>query len=196
MSAQYTLFPSNLPDVVQMNAGIVADGFDPATGTLGRILGATGNGITFDPKPTFEDLGADIDNVPANSWQLKRLVSYDPVASGTFRTMTAELARQLCAAGAYGIADGQPDETHIIPGHALQASDFRDVWIIGDYSNAATPGAGFIAVHLKHALNATGFKWKTFKDGKGEFEYEFHAHYDLASPDDPPFEVYVRGANT
>ena len=192
MSGQYTRFPTDLADVVQMNAGIVVDGFTPETGALGRILGATGNGITFNANPKFEDLGADIDNVPANAWQLKRLVSYDPVASGTFRTMTAALARQLCAAGSYGASD----ETHIIPGHELNATDFKDIWMIGDYANSAAPGAGFIAIHLKHALNAVGFKWKTNKDGAGEFEFEYHAHYDLNTPDDAPFEIYVRGANS
>lgn len=191
MNGQYTRFPTDLADIVQMNAGIVVDGFTPETGELGRIMGATGSGITFNANPTFEDFGADIDNVPANSWQLKRLVSYDPVASGTFRTMTAALARQLVAAGEYGAAD----ETHIIPGHALKASDFKDVWLIGDYSNSTTPGAGFIAIHLKHALNTVGFKWKSNKDGKGEFEFEYHAHYDLDAPDEAPFEIYVRGAN-
>lgn len=191
MNGRYTRFPTDLANVVQMNAGIIADGFTPDTGELGRIMGATGNGISFNANPTFEDLGANIDNVPANTWQLKRLVSYDPVASGSFRSMTAALARQLCAAGDYGISD----ETHIIPGHELQASDFRDVWVIGDYSNATTPGAGFIAIHLKHALNAVGFKWKTSPDDTGEFEYEYHAHYDLDAPDEAPFEIYVRGAN-
>ena len=192
MNGQYTRFPSDLAEVVQMNAGIVADDFTPDTGELGRIMGATGKGITFNANPTFEDLGADIDNVPANAWQLKRLVSYDPVASGTFRSMTAALARQLVAAGDFGASD----ETHIIPGHELKASDFRDVWVIGDYSNSTTPGAGFIAIHLKHALNATGFKWKSNKDGTGEFEFEYHGHYDLDAPDDAPFEIYVRGANS
>ena len=191
MRGKFTKYPAQFWRNVQLNAGILVRGFDPEDLSYTAILGATGDGTTFNPNPTFEDFGADIDNVPANSWQLKRLVSYDPVASGTFRTMTAALARQLVAAGEYGAAD----ETHIIPGHALKASDFKDVWLIGDYSNSTTPGAGFIAIHLKHALNTVGFKWKSNKDGKGEFEFEYHAHYDLDAPDEAPFEVYVRGAN-
>ena len=194
MNGQYTLYPANLTEAVQMNAGILVDAFTPSTGEIGGILGATSSGIAFDPHPNYEDFGADIANVPANTRQLKRLVGYDPVVSGSFKTMTAALARQLTAAGAYGTAENgnTPDETHIIPSHALTAEDFTDIWVIGDYSNG---DGGYIAVHLKGALNAIGFRWKTNKDGKGEFEFEFHGHYDLDHPDDVPFEIYVRAGS-
>ncbi|MBR1558773.1 MAG: hypothetical protein IJ646_00890 [Clostridia bacterium] len=188
MNGLYTQFPADLAESVQMNAGIIVDDFTPSTGEIGRILGATNSGISFDPKPTYEDFGADIDNVPANTMQLKRVARFDPVVSGSFRTMTAALAKRLNAAGA--VAAG--DETHIVPSHALTVADFADVWVIGDYSNAGGNGTGFIAVHLRNALNATGFKWKTNKDGKGEFDYQFHGHYDLDHPDEVPFEIYVR----
>ena len=45
---------------------------------------------------------------------------------------------------------------------------------------------------VKNALNITGFQWKTNKDGKGEFAFDFHGHYDLNNPDDPPFEIWVK----
>lgn len=194
MNGQYTRYPADLTETVQMNAGVIVDGFTPATGVIGNLLGATNSGITFDPNPEYEDFGADIDNVPANCWQMKRVVGYDPALSGSFRTMTAALAKRL--SGAAGYAGG--DSTRIVPAHALKPTDFQDVWVIGDYSNqnagtgSTAPYAGYIAIHLKHALNANGFRWKTRKDGKGEFDFEFHGHYDLAYPDDAPFEIYVK----
>jgi len=194
MRGEYTKYPGDLTENIQMNAGVIADDFTPSTGVIGNILGATNSGISFDPKPTFEDFGADIDNMPENTWQMKRVKSYDPTLSGSFRTVTAALVKMLN--GAAGFAVG--DNTHIVPSHELRAAHFKDVWVIGDYSdrNSGTgssgPYAGFIAIHVKHALNVTGFKWKTNKDGKGEFDFEYHGHYDLNSPDDPPYEVYIR----
>lgn len=194
MNGQYTKYPADLTETVQMNAGVIVDGFTPATGVIGNILGATNSGITFDPHPSYEDLGEDIDNLPANTWQMKRVKGYDPVLSGTFRTVTASLVKLLSGAGAFDAEDAK----RFIPDHALKAADFRDIWVIGDYSshNSGTGAtgtyAGYIAIHLKNALNAGGFRWKSNRDGKGEFAFEFHGHYDLQDPDGAPFEVYVR----
>lgn len=190
MNGEFTRFPSDLTDTIQMNAGIITDDFTPSTGEVGNLLGATGSGVTFQPNPTYEDLGADIDNVPPNAMQLKRVKHYDPSLTGSFRTMTASLAAQLSGAGDYA----ENDPVRYIPSHALKASDFRDIWVIGDYSahNTGPLKAGYIAIHLKHALNGTGFRWKSNKDGKGEFDFDFHGHYDLNAPDDAPFEIYVK----
>jgi hypothetical protein len=186
---QYTKYPTDLVETVQMNAGVIVDSFEPSTRTVGNVLGATNSGITFNPNPTYEDFGEDIDNVPPNTWQLKRIKSYDPVLSGSFRTVTAALVAMLAGAGAFL----STDSTHFIPSHKLTSANFRDVWVIGDYSNRndGQQYAGFLAIHVKHALNVNGFQWKTNKDAKGEFSFEYHGHYDLANPDDPPYEVYI-----
>lgn len=187
---QYTKVPANTFQTLQINAGIMVDDFTPATGEIGNIMGATNSGLTFNSNPEYEDFGEDIDNVPANTKQLKRVKSYDPAASGTFLTMTAALAAALAGAG---VIDPE-DATHFIPSHVLQDSDFKDIWVVGDYSdkNAGAATAGFVAVHVKNALNTTGFQWSSTKDGKGQFAFEFHGHYDLTNVDDAPYEIYVK----
>jgi len=188
---QFTKIPANTFKKLQINAGIVADGFTPNTATYGNIIGATSGGLTFNPNPEYEDFGEDVDNVPANTWQLKRIKSYNPQLSGTFVTITAVLAAALSGAG--GFASG--DTTHFVPNHVLVAADFKDIWFIGDYSaineNGSGKTAGFVAIHLKHAMNTTGFQLTTKKDGKGNFPFEYHGHYDLDNPDEVPFEIYV-----
>lgn len=184
----FTLYPQDLPKTVQMNAGVIVDTFDPDTRQIGNILGATENGFTFKSNPTYEDFGSDIANIPGPTWQLKRLVRFDPVLSGTFKTVTEDLLNRLNAGGDFATSGGVVDKRHIIPSHVLTASDFQDVWAIGDYGNT-----GFIAIHLKSTLNTIGLQWKTQKDGKGTFDLELHAHYDLDRPDDVPYEVYVIG---
>ena len=193
MRGAFTKYPDDMVDTVQLNAGFITDDFDPDTLEIGNILGATADGITFASNPTFEDFGADVDNVPPNTWQLKRLQSWNPTCSGTYKTMTQDLGRDMLGAGAFGTSGSTVDKVHIIPADKLTASDFKDVWILGDYSAANVgTGAGYMAIHLKNALNDTGFQWKTNKDGKADFAFNYRAHYDLSSPDDPPFEIYIK----
>lgn len=198
---QFTQVKADTFETLQLNAGIIVDEFTPSTGLIGNILGATTGGLTFATNPNYADFGEDIDNCPANTWQLKRILSYDPSASGTFLSMTAELAKSLNGAGDYGTTgSGQSattDTTHVIPSHTLTEDDFEDVWVIGDYSDkneGAT--AGYVAVHIKNALNTAGFQWTTSKDGKGQFAFEYHGHYDYEDIDDVPFEIYVKAGTT
>ena len=42
------------------------------------------------------------------------------------------------------------------------------------------------------ALNTAGVQLQTTKNGKGQFAFEFHGHYDIDDIDTVPFEVYVK----
>ena len=190
MRGKFTKYPAEFWKNLQINAGIVVTGFVNTTGAYTGIVGATSNGTTFNPNPSYEDFGADIDNVPPNTMQLKRVVSYDPSLSGTFRTVSADTAEMLCP--------GSESSGLVTPADVLTDSMFQDVTLVADYSEVnkdgvspSTAKAGYIAVTIKNALNTSGFQWKTNKDGKGEFAFDFHGHYDLDDPDDPPFEIYV-----
>ena len=190
---KYTQVKSDTFQTLQLNAGIMVDSFVPSTGVIGNILGATTGGFTFASNPTYTDFGEDVDNVPANTWQLKRITAYDPAISGTFLTVTAAKAKQLAGAASVDSLD----ETHVVPSHELVEGDFSDVWVIGDYSDKNTgANAGFVAVHLMHALNTAGIQWTTTKDGKGQFAFDFHGHYDLDDVDEVPFEIYVKAGTT
>ena len=187
---QYTQVPANTFETLQMNAGILTDSFVPGTGVLGNILGATTGGISFNSNPTFEDFGEDIDNVPNNTMQLKRVTGYDPTLSGTFLTVSTSLAKMLIGAASV-------DTTKVTPSHDLSESDFDDVWLVADYSDKNTgTTAGFVAIHLMNALNTSGFQLQTTKNGKGQFAFEFHGHYDIEDIDTVPFEVYVKAGTT
>lgn len=187
---QYTQVPATTFQQLQINAGIMTDDFTPSTGVIGNLLGATTGGISFNANPNYEDFGEDVDNVPANTKQLKRVVSYDPTASGNFVTMSAALAAQLSGPGA--AASG--DSTHYVPEHGFATGIADDIWIIGDYSdkNTGAANAGYVAIHIKDAINTVGFQWTTTKNGKGQFAFEFHGHYDLSNPDTVPYEIYVK----
>ena len=188
---QYTKVAADAFQLLQMNAGVLVDSFNPSTGVIGNILGATTGGITFNSNPTYEDFGEDVDNVPANTWQLKRIVSYDPVISGTLLTVTPSVVKKL-------IGGADVSSTKITPRSQLAAADFADAWLVGDYSdnNSGAGTAGYVAIHIMKGFNTAGFQLQTTKDGKGQFAFELHGHYDLTSIDTVPFEVYVKAGTS
>lgn len=186
---KYTKLPENAFTALQMNAGLVCSGFTPGTGTVNGIIGATTGGVNFATNPTFEDFGEDVDNCPANMKELKKLTSMDPTMSGTFLSVTAALAKALVAAADIDATD----TTKIVPRSELNGTDFTDIWWVGDYSDVNTgANAGYLAIHLKNALNQTGFQIQSTKNGKGQFSFEYHAHYTIDSQDEVPFEIYVK----
>ena len=187
---KYTQIPVDTFETLQMNAGIIVEDFDPATGEVTGLLGATTGGLSFSDSMSFTDLGEDIDNCPKNMMELKMLEQHEVKASGTFVTMNATTAHTLAAAAD---VDAE-DETHIVPRNDLDvAKDFQDIWIVGDYSsNNDGASAGFIAIHIMNALNTGGFQIKTQDKAKGQFAFEFTGHYSMDAQDTVPYELYIK----
>ena len=188
---KYTRVPTDTFSKLQLNAGILVDSFTPATGVIGNIIGATSGGINFTTNPEFVDYGEDVDNVPNNMMELKKLVGYDPQMSGNLLTVSPSLARDLV-----GAADiDSNDSTRVIPRNELLTTDFKDVWWIGDYSDVNSgSNAGFIAIHLMRAINQAGFQIQSTKNEKGQLAFEYHGHYTIEEQDEVPFEIYVKGS--
>ena len=185
MAMKYTQIPANTFERLQLNAGILVDSFDPASGTIGNLLGATTGGISFATNPEFTDFGEDIDNCPNGMKELKKLKGYDASISGTFLSITPAVIKTLMPAADIS------SSTHIIPRTELASGDFTDLWWVGDYSDTNTgANAGFLAIHMMNALNTTGFSIQSTKDAKGQMAFEYHAHYSMADQTTVPFEVY------
>ncbi len=176
---------------LQLNAGVLASAFTPATGTLNAadILGATTGGIKASCVPSFTDYGEDVDNCPKNMMELKRLDGWECKLGGTFLTVSTALAKKLLAAADISATD----TTKVTPRRDLATADFADVWFVGDYSdkNGDTNG-GFVAIHLLNALNTAGFSLETSDKGKGKFAAEFTGHVSQDAQDVVPFEIYVK----
>lgn len=189
MAQKFTRVPTDTFEKLQLNAGILVDTFEPATGTIGNILGATTGGINFTTEPSFKDFGEDIDNVPNNMMELKHIEQYDPKMAGTFLTCSPALAKSLVGAAEIDATD----TTKVIPRADLLASDYSDVWWVGDYSDVNTgDSAGFLAIHLMNALNTAGFQIQSEKNEKGKLSFEFQGHYSILDQDTVPFEIYVK----
>lgn len=173
------------------DAGIIMDSFEPSTGTvtLSSIRWATTGDNSFSATRDLTDMGEDINNCPEGTMQLQRANAWQAQLSGTAVTITtAEVAEFL------GNADiDTSDTTKIVPRTDLLLSDFKDKWLLVNYSeyNGETKG-GWVAIHLLNALSTDGFTGNFGKNANGQFPYTLRAFYDMDDMDTVPFEVYIK----
>ena len=52
--------------------------------------------------------------------------------------------------------------------------------------------SGTFAIHLMNALSTGGFQMKTADKAKGQFAFEYTAHYSMSAQDTVPFEIYIK----
>lgn len=196
--AKFTQIPTDTFKKLQLNAGMLATEFDPATGELAanNIIGATSGGVSFEATPSFTDFGDDIDNCPKNTKELKRLESWEAKMSGSFVTMDTNTAKSVIGAATID----SDDATKVVPRNSVDANDFKDIWWIGDYSDVNEDGtsagkAGFIAIKLISALSTGGFKIQSGDKAKGTFAFEYTGHYSIEHIDTVPFEIYIKAGS-
>lgn len=190
---KYTKVPTTTFQQIQLNAGILLKDFDTSDGSYEStdMLGATTGGVSFSAVPEFIDFGEDIDNVPKNTKELKKLDDFTVTMSGTFVTASTDAAKLLV-----GAAD--VSSTKISPRGDLLQTDFDDIWWVGDYSdkNGATNG-GYMAIKLIDALSTGGFQIQSGDKVKGQMSFEFTGHYSIADESlTPPFEIYIKAGTT
>lgn len=189
--ARFTKVPESTFEQLQINAGIILSDFNPETPPsaeemLAAIICATTGGNTFNATPSFADYGEGIDNMPKNMKELKRLQEWDIKLSGTALTVDTASAKRLI-----GAAD--VDGIKVTPRSELKAEDFQDIWLVADYGDKnGETGGGFVAIHMMSALSTGGFQLKTGDKAKGQFPFEYTAHYSMAKQTEIPFEVYIK----
>lgn len=185
---KYKQIPQDTFQKLVMNAGILVDDFDPATGEIENILGATQGGIQFHDNVTYVDKGEDIDNCPKNTMELKEVEEHEVRVSGTFLTADSESVKMLMAAADI---DGT-NSNKIVPRDYLKKTDFKELWWIGDYSDVNTgDNAGFLAIHLMNALNTNGFQIQSNDKNKATMAFDFLGHYSIEEQDVVPYEVFI-----
>lgn len=192
---KFTTVASDAFQKFQLNAGIILPDFDPTSPTFDEddILFATSGGTSFTAEPEYSDYGDDVDNVPANTKELKVLESVNVTMSGTAKTADSTAAKLFMASCTATTSSGL---TKLVPNADLSDSDFVDLWWVGDYSDkhGATNG-GFMAIHVMNALSTGGFQLQSNDKGKGDFEFEFTGHYSISDMTTVPYEIYIKAGS-
>lgn len=186
----FTQIRASTFEELQANAGVALRTFDPASFTgeleIENILFATSGGFSFSDTPEYRDAGANIDNAPKNTKELKKFVRREVKLSGSRVTFTPETIKNDMAAADISTVSGSNNVTKITPRDELKAEDYQDLWIVGDYGNG-----GYLAVHLMNALSTGGFSWKTNDQDNGTSDIEYTAHYSIENQKQAPYEVYI-----
>lgn len=180
MSEKFNRVSADAFNNFQFNAGMVLNKFTSGSAIADEdIVCATTGGIAVTITPTFTDFGEDVDNVPNNTLELKRLQSYECKIAFTALDMTEEtLVMSLGAADVTG--------SKIIPRHDLKADDFKDVYWVGERMDGAA-----ILVTLKNALSTGGLSIQSEKDNKGNLTVELTGHYSIADVDEVPCTIEI-----
>jgi hypothetical protein len=181
MAGMFTRVSSEAFKSIQKDSGMLLFRFDPespARPADNDIVTATTGGISASCAPSFDDFGADVDNVPNNTKELKQITGYDCTMSTTALNTTAEVI-----ALSLGAAD--VDGNKITPRSELKSADFKDLWWVGDRIDG-----GFVAIRLINALSTGGFSLQTTKAGKGQISLTLTGHISINDVDTVPMEFY------
>ena len=173
---------------IQINAGMLLTSFNPASPaapTSSNIISATTGGITANCTPTFEDFGADIDNCPNNTLEMKRITGYDCTFGATLLDMTEDTIKLTLGAAVKSSATAEHPAT-VEPRAQVAVQDFADLWFVSEKVNDK-----IVAIKLENALSTGGFSFKTQKNGKGQLTATFTGHIAISDPDDIPMKFYI-----
>lgn len=180
---KFVRVPENAFNEIQLEAGLILNTFDTTGATDVKdedIVCATTGGININCKPTFNDYGADIDNVPDNMLEFKEIDGWDCSIGFTALNASAAVIRMaLCAADENG--------NKITPRNDLKPEDAKDVWWVGERKDG-----GFVACCLKNSLSTDGLALKTTKKGKGQLSCTLTGHVSIKAQDVVPMEFYVQ----
>lgn len=180
-----TQIPIDTFDDIQLDAGILLSEFDPTTPSSvvnSDIISATSGGFQIDCKPTYSDMGSDVDNCPENTKELKHLDGWDITIK-----FTALRSKNNMFKLSLGAADIDMTTGKVTPRKDLKQTDFADsLWWIGDKADG-----GLVAVNAKNVLSTDGLSYKTSKNNKSTMSVTLTCHVSLYAQSEMPVDIYV-----
>lgn len=179
---KYNLLKDTAFQELVKGTGILLKAFDPTGATeplKTDILCTTKDGIKAELKTTFIDAGANIDNAPKNTMELKMIDERTATLSTTVVGITKELLKTM-------IAGATVSTDKVMANAELKAEDFQDIWFVADVATGGT-----LAIKLSNALSTGGFSISTKDKENGEFTLELTGHYSIVNPEICPMEFYV-----
>ena len=182
----FTLVSEDAFDELQLDAGVLLSSFDitsPYTVPASEnIIATTTGGINPTCVPTYEDLAEDVDNVPNNMKEFKKLSGWDCGMGFSSIKFNAENIRWSLGAADTTTGTGYKK---IVPRRDLKQTDFADIWWVGDKANG-----GAIAIKLINALSTGGLNIQSSKNGKGTNAITLTGHVSITDQDTMPMEFY------
>lgn len=179
---KFTVIPQNTFTGLQLDAGVLLKRFNPANPVEPAdedIICATTGGINPVCQAEYSDMAEDVDNVPVNMKEFKKLTGWTCSIATTSLGTTPELIKM-----ALGCADID-GTSKIVPRMDLKQTDFSDIWWVGDRADG-----GLVAIQLKNALSTGGFSLQTTKNGKGTIALTLTGHVSIQNQKEVPMVFY------
>lgn len=194
---EFTKFAPNAFKEIVFGAGFLCEDFDPDTGVVSNILGSLDDsGFSFSDEWTTVDLGENIAGCPRGTKELtlEDTDERNPHGSGTFVTVSAERIAQLVGGADSVTTSGV---TKITPRELAQTDFLDEVWFVSNYGeyHIGTATAGCIAIKMMNVLNVGGFSFTTTNKDKGTFAFDYKAHRSISTPNEIPYEIYVKNGS-
>ena len=178
----FTKIPLDTWDGIQLDAGVILTNFDPANPACdySNILCATSGGVNVSCVPETIDFSEDVDNVPADILEFKKIKKW--TCSMTFTSLGMSLDVIKWTLGAW-----QPTSANggIMPRKALKPSDAKELWWAGDIGDNR-----WIAIKIRNALSTGGLSLQTGKDAKGQVSVTVTGHIKQSEQELMPMEIY------
>lgn len=182
----FTLVSEDAFDELQLDAGVLLSTFDITkpytTPASANIIATTTGGINPTCVPKYEDLAEDVDNVPNNMKEFKKLSGWD--CGMGFSSIKFNAENIAWSLGASETTTGTGYKK-IVPRRDLKQADFQDIWWVGDKANG-----GAVAIKLIDALSTGGLNIQTTKNGKGKNAITLTGHVSIKAQDTMPMEFY------
>ena len=184
---RFTIIAKDAFDALQTDAGVVLTKYDPYhpydDPASDDILATTTGGVSPTCTPTYTDYGADVDNVPNNMMEFKRLDGWDCGLGFTSIKFNAENTKW--GLGAADISTLSNGVKVIKPRMDVKLSDFKELWWVGDKANG-----GAYAICIKNGLSTGGLSIKTNKNGKGTNAVTVTGHVSIHAQKEVPMVFY------
>ena len=182
----FTLVSEDAFEELQLDAGVLLSSFDITnpytTPSSADIIATTTGGINPTCVPTYDDLAEDVDNVPNNMMEFKKLSGWDCGMGFSSIKFNAENIRWSLGAAEITTETGYKK---VVPRRDLELTDFADIWWVGDKANG-----GAVAIKLLNALSTGGLNIQTTKNGKGTNAITLTGHVSIDDQDTMPMEFY------
>lgn len=182
----FTLVSEDAFDELQLDAGVLLSTFDITkpytTPASADIIATTTGGINPTCVPAYEDLAEDVDNVPNNMKEFKKLSGWE--CGMGFSSIKFNAENIAWSLGASETTTGTGYKK-IVPRRDLKQADFQDIWWVGDKANG-----GAVAIKLINALSTGGLNIQTTKNGKGTNAITLTGHVSIKDQDTMPMEFY------
>lgn len=183
---RFTKVSEDAFDAMQLEAGVILSSFDisnPVEPDSEDIIAVTTGGIAVACEAEYEDYGADVDNVPNNMMEFKKITGWNCTMG--FSDLKFNADNTKLELGAADITSGTGYKK-IVPRRDLKLTDFTDeIWWVGDKANG-----GAYAVKLMHALSNGGLSIQSTKNGKGQNAVTLMGHVSIHAQNVVPMEFY------